>query len=107
VIVCDGFTGNIALKSSEGLVRLILKTARERYRGFLALPVLMILKAVMSKLYPDEYNGARLLGLQGLVIKSHGSARVKATTNAIIRAQYEARTGESDQFLELLGKNIF
>ena len=61
----------------------------------------------MSKLYPDEYNGARLLGLQGLVIKSHGSARVKATTNAIIRAQYEARTGESDQFLELLGKNIF
>ena len=107
VIVCDGFTGNIALKSSEGLVRLILKTARERYRGFLALPILMILKAVMSKLYPDEYNGARLLGLQGLVIKSHGSARVKATTNAIIRAQYEARTGESDQFLELLGKNIF
>lgn len=107
VIVCDGFTGNIALKSSEGLVRLIVKTAKQRYRGFFSLPVLLILKGVMSKLYPDEYNGASLLGLQGVVIKSHGSAKIKATANAIIRAQYEARIGLSDRFLELLGKNLF
>lgn len=107
VIVCDGFTGNIALKSSEGLVRLIVRTAKKKYRSILSFPILLLLKSFLSKLYPDEYNGASLLGLQGVVVKSHGSARVNATTNAILRAQAEIQIDKSDPYLDLLNKNLF
>ena len=88
VVVCDGFVGNVALKTIEGVAKLIrhymmLEFKRNlltRLAGLVALPVL---RAFKRKIDPRRYNGASLLGLQGIVIKSHGSADVVAFANAI------------------------
>jgi glycerol-3-phosphate acyltransferase PlsX len=88
VVVCDGFVGNVALKSTEGVAKLIrhymtLEFKRNlltRLAGLVALPVL---RAFSHKIDPRRYNGASLLGLQGTVIKSHGSADALAFANAI------------------------
>lgn len=88
VIVCDGFVGNIALKSSEGVVKLVTTTLKEAFEqsiltrtaAFLALPILKSLKKTFD---PGRYNGASLLGLRGIVIKSHGGADAAAFANAI------------------------
>lgn len=96
VIVCDGFAGNVALKTSEGLVRLIKSKTSRSMTGFwslLKLPLALFIRSKMKSLIPDTYNGADLLGLQGVVIKSHGSAGKKATVNALIRAMHEAKAG--------------
>lgn len=79
IVVCDGFVGNVALKSSEGVARMIgsmlngaLKTGyRSRLGAWLAAKSL---KAFFSRIDPSRYNGASLLGLNGVVIKSHGGA---------------------------------
>lgn len=94
VVVCDGFVGNIMLKSSEGLARLIAERARagffrngfSRLLGFLALPVLRRLK---EDFQPSRYNGASLLGLQGIVVKSHGATGKLGFQSAIGRAIQE------------------
>ena len=88
VIVCDGFTGNVALKTSEGLVEMIRSILREEYgrtvfaraAGMLSLPVLQRIK---SRTDSRRYNGAMLLGLQKPVVKSHGGADAFALTHAI------------------------
>jgi len=88
VVVCDGFVGNIALKTSEGVAKLIRhymtmefkRNLLTRLAGLIALPVL---HAFSRKIDPRRYNGASLLGLQGIVIKSHGGADVVAFANAI------------------------
>lgn len=88
VVVCDGFTGNVALKSSEGVAKMISHFLREsfgasllnRLAGAAALPVLRGLK---QRLDPGNHNGASLLGLQGIVIKSHGGADAPSFANAI------------------------
>ncbi len=88
VIVCDGFVGNIALKSSEGVVKLVTATLKEafgqsiftRTAAFFALPILTSFKKTFD---PGRYNGASLLGLKGIVIKSHGGADAPAFANAI------------------------
>ncbi len=93
VIVCDGFAGNIALKASEGLVRMMQGLVVKNLKGFwwwLKIPLLFFARRKMSVLHPDKYNGASLLGLKGVVLKSHGSARISATASAILRAQQEA-----------------
>lgn len=95
VIVCDGFVGNIALKSSEGLARLVANTLDSTFRsslygklvGWLAKPVLNEVKNVLD---PSRRNGASLLGLQGTVIKSHGSADQSSFLHAIEEAYREA-----------------
>lgn len=79
VVVCDGFVGNIALKSSEGVARLIgrqLRTSfsRSPMRSFLAWLAKPILEEIRMHIDPARRNGASLLGLQGIVVKSHGSA---------------------------------
>jgi len=79
VIVCDGFVGNIALKASEGVAEFLMHNAREQFRmslyGRLAALISMpILKSIRRKIDPRRYNGASLLGLRGIVIKSHGGA---------------------------------
>ncbi len=79
VAVCDGFVGNVLLKSSEGMARMVMRRGERVFRrswysrlvGALALPLLRDLRA---ELMPSQYNGAAFLGLQGLVVKSHGSA---------------------------------
>lgn len=108
VIVCDGFAGNIALKTSEGLVRLIRSRAAESMRGIwslMRLPFALFVRSKMSHLLPDRYNGASLLGLRAVVIKSHGSAGKGATANAVLRAAQEAEARLPEKLSELMSGN--
>ena len=94
VIVCDGFSGNIALKASEGVAQLISHHVQTEYRRTLytrlaALLSLPVLKSIKRKIDPRHYNGASLLGLRGIVIKSHGSADRVSFANAIKEALLE------------------
>jgi glycerol-3-phosphate acyltransferase PlsX len=91
VVVCDGFVGNVSLKSIEGISKLISATIKESFgRSFIAklcaLFALPVLKDIKTRLDPGQYNGATLVGLQGIVIKSHGSASVKGFAHAIDEA---------------------
>ena len=94
VVVCDGFVGNILLKSSEGLATMIGARIEALFRGgvlaraagAVAMP---LLKRLQADLAPARHNGASLLGLQGIVIKSHGSAGVQGFQSAIQRALIE------------------
>jgi glycerol-3-phosphate acyltransferase PlsX len=96
VVVCDGFVGNILLKSSEGLAAMIgarieaifRQSWRSRLVGVLALPLLRRLK---NELGPVQHNGASFLGLQGIVVKSHGSASPEAFQTAIRHALLEVQ----------------
>ncbi len=96
VIVCDGFVGNVALKTSEGLARMMTHYMRQEFKrnaltrlaGLMALPVL---RAFHRRLDPRRYNGASLVGLNGIVIKSHGGADRLAFSHAILEALTEAR----------------
>ncbi|UCE76285.1 MAG: phosphate acyltransferase PlsX [Gammaproteobacteria bacterium] len=88
VVVCDGFVGNIALKTSEGVARMISHFIKQSFNRNLftriaALFALPVLKAFRRQIDPRRYNGASLLGLRGTVIKSHGSADALAFANAI------------------------
>ncbi|OZB75418.1 MAG: phosphate acyltransferase [Halothiobacillus sp. 14-55-98] len=88
VVVCDGFVGNVALKTSEGLAKMITQFLREEFgRGLLsklaAVLALPVLKRLKNRLDPGRYNGASFLGLQGIVIKSHGGADVSAFASAL------------------------
>jgi glycerol-3-phosphate acyltransferase PlsX len=94
VVVCDGFVGNILLKSSEGLATMIAtriealfkRNVASRLVGALALPLMRRLQADLA---PARHNGASFLGLQGIVVKSHGSAGVEGFQSAIARAVIE------------------
>ncbi len=88
VIVCDGFVGNISLKSSEGVAKMIGAFIKQEFtRNILtriaALFAMPVLKAFKRRIDPRRYNGASLLGLRGIVIKSHGSADALSFSNAI------------------------
>jgi len=92
IVVTDGFVGNVALKSSEGVAKMIRQFMREGFKhnllaslaGLVALPVL---RGISRKIDPRRYNGASLLGLRGIVIKSHGGADKVAFKNAIMIAK--------------------
>ncbi|MGB2079916.1 MAG: phosphate acyltransferase PlsX, partial [Vibrio sp.] len=89
VIVCDGFIGNVCLKSSEGVARLFkqhFKQYLQGWRGFIAKILFSKLFSSLNQLNPDQYNGASLLGLRGIVIKSHGQADSTALLHAIEQA---------------------
>ena len=98
IVVCDGFVGNVALKTSEGLAQMLATYLREEFgrnlltklAGVVALPVIMAFKRRVDH---RRHNGASLLGLRGIVIKSHGSADAFAFAFAIRRAVREARSG--------------
>ncbi|GAA3529514.1 phosphate acyltransferase PlsX [Zobellella aerophila] len=87
VIVCDGFVGNVALKTSEGVARMLLGLGERR--GLLWKMLRFWIKRRLSHLNPDQYNGASLIGLRGSVVKSHGSAGSPAFLNAILQAVAE------------------
>jgi glycerol-3-phosphate acyltransferase PlsX len=96
VVVCDGFVGNAVLKASEGVVTMIVAFLRQEFsrnlfRKVAALVALPVLKALRRRMDPGRYNGASLLGLRGVVIKSHGSADVYAFGKALERAAEEVR----------------
>lgn len=94
VIVCDGFVGNVALKTSEGLAKLISSKLKgsftrnwlSKMAGLISMPVLNNFR---QEIDPRRYNGASLLGLQGIAVKSHGGADSLAFANAISIARTE------------------
>lgn len=88
VVVCDGFVGNVALKASEGVARMLMQFARDEfsrniYTKFSALLIKPALTAMRNRADPGRYNGASLLGLKGIVVKSHGSADAASLAAAI------------------------
>jgi glycerol-3-phosphate acyltransferase PlsX len=96
VVVCDGFVGNVALKTSEGLARMVERFLRDEltrnpFRKLAALAALPALAAFRRRVDPRRYNGATLLGLKGVVVKSHGSADRLGFYYAIERAAEEVR----------------
>lgn len=94
VVVCDGLVGNIALKTGEGVAKMMKQFMQEEFTrniftkmaAAMALPAL---KALGRRMDPRHYNGASFVGLNGIVIKSHGSADAIALANAIRVAVYE------------------
>lgn len=107
VVVCDGFVGNVALKTSEGVAKMISHYMREafsrnlltRLAGAIAMPVL---KAFRNRIDPRRYNGASLLGLRGIAIKSHGGADALAFENAINVAALEVQKAVPERIDHLL-----
>lgn len=96
VVVCDGFVGNVALKTSEGLAKMLADMVRQEFtRGVLsraiALAAYPVLSRFKARVDPRRYNGASLLGLRGIVIKSHGSADAFAFEYALRRGFEAAR----------------
>lgn len=105
VVVCDGFVGNVALKSSEGVVRMLLNAAKQEFSRniltkFLGILCRPILKHIFERFDPNKYNGASLLGLQGVVLKSHGGANVEAFCTAISKAVKEVEKNVPAQIRE-------
>jgi glycerol-3-phosphate acyltransferase PlsX len=107
VVVCDGFVGNVALKTSEGLARMLGDFLKEEYTRsvFTRLAALVswpVIRRFRRRVDHRRYNGAALLGLRGIVVKSHGSADRLAFATAIARAANEASHG----LLERIGEEI-
>ncbi|KTD16070.1 phosphate acyltransferase PlsX [Legionella jordanis] len=101
LVVCDGFVGNVALKASEGLAKLMISVLKESFSrniftklvGLLAMPALGHLKKHMD---PARYNGASLLGLNGIVVKSHGGANELGFQHAIEEAVLQVKNNVVD-----------
>jgi glycerol-3-phosphate acyltransferase PlsX len=98
LVVCDGFVGNVALKTSEGLAHLMGGFLKEEFKRnlltkLMALISIPVLKAFKRRLDPRCYNGASFLGLRGIVVKSHGSADAFSFRHAISKAVEESRSG--------------
>lgn len=107
VIVCDGFVGNVALKSSEGVAHMISHYVKQEFtRSFYARIAALVARPVLNRLRrkidPRRYNGASLVGLRGTVVKSHGGADVLAFTNAIREAIAEVQKNVPARISNLL-----
>ena len=111
VIVCDGFVGNVALKTSEGLAKMIAQFMREEFSrnpltklaGLIAMPVM---RAFRRRVDPRRYNGATLIGLRGTVIKSHGGADRLGFRQAIFEAVAEARQDVPSRIGQEIGHHL-
>ena len=102
IVVCDGFVGNVALKASEGVASMIVGGLKQEFKRNLftklaALVAYPVLAALMKRMDYRRYNGAALLGLRGLVFKSHGSADELAFELALARAYDAARNNLLDR----------
>jgi len=110
VIVCDGFTGNIMLKASEGVVTTVFALMKQYIRKSLPAKIgaLMMRKKVFvnmkKQVDKDEYGGAPLLGVDGCAIVSHGASNAKAIKNAIFQAILFTESGVNSQIEELLSE---
>ncbi len=105
VVVCDGFVGNVALKASEGLATMLYEMLKAEFtRNLLtqamALFAYPVLRAFKRRLDPRRHNGATLVGLRGVVVKSHGSADVLAFQHALRKAYKEAAHGILDRIAQ-------
>ena len=109
VVVCDGFAGNVALKTSEGLAKMLGDFLKEEYTrnwlsrvaAFVSYPVI---KRFRRRVDHRRYNGAALLGLKGIVVKSHGSADRLAFATALKRAASEASHGLNERIGEEIAR---
>lgn len=109
VVVCDGFVGNVALKVTEGAVKLVGQYTKEAFnRNWLTrlsgLMALHVLKRLKKRMDPARYNGASLVGLQGTVIKSHGSANKVAFANALHQAILEVKKDVPQRICKQVGE---
>jgi glycerol-3-phosphate acyltransferase PlsX len=111
VIVTDGFVGNVSLKTGEGLAALVshvLQTEFKRnwFTKLAALFAMPVLSAVRRKLDPGRYNGATLLGLNGIVVKSHGGADTSSFLNAIRIASIEIEKDVPQRISSMIEKHF-
>ena len=102
IVVCDGFVGNVALKASEGVASMIVGGLKQEFKRnaltkLAAIVAYPVLSALMKRMDHRRYNGAALLGLRGLVFKSHGSADAMAFEQALNRAYDAARNNLLDR----------
>lgn len=102
IVVCDGFVGNVALKASEGVASMIVGGLKSEFKRNIftkiaAIVAYPVLSALMKRMDHRRYNGAALLGLRGLVFKSHGSADATAFEHALNRAYDAARNNLLDR----------
>lgn len=107
VVVADGFAGNVALKTAEGLAKMVARFLREEFERNLftklaALVSLPVMRSAGKRLDPRRYNGASLLGLNGIVIKSHGSADELAFAHAIKIAMLEVEKQVPERIASVL-----
>ncbi|MGH8175833.1 MAG: phosphate acyltransferase PlsX [Steroidobacter sp.] len=107
VVVTDGFTGNVALKTMEGLANMLVGALKTEYtrnplRYVGAAASWPVLRSLRREFDPRTYNGASMVGLNGVVIKSHGSADVMSFGNAIRVGMIEAQKGVPSQISHLL-----
>lgn len=99
VVVCDGFVGNVTLKAVEGLSRFVKSVFKQNVLSMLGA---VLAKGALKKLNPERYNGASLLGLKGLVFKSHGGANAYAFEWAIRRAFDAAKYNVQEQLSTMI-----
>ena len=107
VVVCDGFVGNVSLKTSEGLAQMLRALIREEFTRspltkLMALVASPVLKRFSARVDHRRYNGASLLGLRGIVIKSHGSADAYSFEHALVRAADAASHGLNEKIAQVL-----
>lgn len=108
VVVCDGFVGNIALKTSEGLAQMLGSSLREEfsrtwYTRLAAMIAMPVLSAFKRRFDHRCYNGATLIGLRGIVVKSHGSADTFGFECSILRAVDEAQNEVLQRLMQRFG----
>ncbi|VEH65902.1 phosphate acyltransferase [Rodentibacter pneumotropicus] len=108
VIVSDGFSGNVALKTLEGAAKNVLSLFKGQSKHYCLKPVFWGVRYLFKTSYqrlkhinPDEYNGASLIGLNAVVVKSHGSANVNAFAHAIADAAFQARQKFPEKFWQV------
>ena len=111
LVVTDGFAGNIALKSIEGVANIISHFIRSEFNKNIFTKISAaisypVMKAVKKKVDPRRYNGASLLGLQGVVVKSHGSADSYAFSRAINTAYYEVKNKILNKITNLINTEM-
>jgi glycerol-3-phosphate acyltransferase PlsX len=111
IVVCDGFVGNVVLKASEGLAGMLTdfikqEFTRNAFTKLAALAALPVLKHFKARVDHRRYNGAALLGLKGLVFKSHGSADAFAFEHALARAYDAARNRLLDRVHERIAETM-
>ena len=111
VVVCDGFVGNVLLKTSEGLASMMSDFIKQEFTlgplsKLAALVAMPVLQRFKHRVDPRRYNGAALLGLRGLVFKSHGSADAFAFENALARAYDAARNRLLDRVHDRLAPTL-
>ena len=111
IVVTDGFVGNVALKNTEGAAKMIKQFMTAEFkRNFLtklqALIAMPVLRALERRIDPRRYNGASLLGLRGIVVKSHGGADVLAYENAIAIAKKEVIADIATRIEQRVGQQL-